>query len=71
MTACCDEYGCRRKQPIHLYLGELTGQVFAATHAHERSPGHWTAYRKHDVTEAMREFIRRNPAWVREQLEAS
>ena len=68
MSGCCDEYRCRRKQPIHLYLGNLTGQVFAATHAHERSPGRWTAYQKHDVTRQMVEFLRRNEAWVREQL---
>lgn len=74
--SCCGEYGCRRAQPVRLYLGDLTGQVFAATRSTPRLdahrnpvPGSWAAQEKHDVTAAMREFIRRNPQWVRRVLE--
>jgi hypothetical protein len=72
VSGCCDEYGCRRTQPIALYLGDLSGQVFAATRFRARPdgrPGAWTATQKHDVTAQMREFIRRNPEWVRAQME--
>jgi hypothetical protein len=76
VSGCCDEYGCRRKQPIRLYLGDLSGQVYAATRSTPRLdkhrnpvPGAWVARDKHDVTEALREFVRRNPEWVRAVLE--
>lgn len=77
MGDCCGEYRCRRKQPIHIYKAILTDQVFAATRARQRRradskeiiPGSWEALEKHDVTEQVREFIRRNPEWVRTQLE--
>jgi len=72
---CCTEIGCRRREPIFLYHADLSGRVYAATRRRlvgERGDGTATfaATERHDVTEQMREFIRRNPEWVREQLEA-
>jgi hypothetical protein len=72
MSRCCSEPGCRRSQPIFLYLGDLTGQVYAATRSELRTADGDTAYMRatarHDVTRQMREFIRRNSSWVREVL---
>ena len=72
MSDCCDEPGCRRRQPIHLYLGDFSGTVWAATRW-RKAPGVLTdtmiAKERHDVTRQMREFIRRNPQWVRTELE--
>lgn len=75
MSACCTEPGCRRRAPISLYLADLSGRVFAVTRrrvVRERGDGTATfaATQRHDVTAQMQEFIRRNEAWVKEQLEA-
>jgi hypothetical protein len=69
MSGCCDEWNCRRTEPIRLYAGDFTGGIYAATRSKKRGPGQYVAYEKHDVTEAMREFIRRNPSWVRAVLD--
>lgn len=74
-SGCCAEPGCRRHYPIALYLADFSGRVFAATRRRvvsEREDGTATfaATDRHDVTDQMREFIRRNSEWVREQLEA-
>jgi hypothetical protein len=76
MSDCCTEDGCRRQYPISLYRADFSGQVYAVTKRRlvgERGDGTATfaATRRHEVTEQMMEFIRRNEAWVREQLEAS
>jgi hypothetical protein len=76
MGDCCGEPGCRRKQPIRLYLADFSETVYATTRYTMRQPlagleARWRAVDRHDVTAQMREFIRRNPEWVRAQLEAS
>jgi hypothetical protein len=65
---CCGEYNCRRTQPIRLYLGEFSGLVYAATRSKHMGGNTFSAVERHEVTEQMREFIRGNPAWVREVL---
>ncbi len=60
-------------QPLGVYMGDLTGQVFVATRMRVvRDNGDGTATfaasEKHDVTRQMRRFIRNNAEWVREQL---
>jgi hypothetical protein len=73
-VSCCDERNCRRKNPVKLYRGDFSGIVYAVTRARvikrsSDSEGVFVAVERHDVTPAMREFIRRNPEWVREVLE--
>ena len=73
---CCDEYGCRRKTPFMLYLGGFTKQALLATRSkvvkvHDDGTATFSATEKHDVTDTVKEFIRRNPEWVREVLDAS
>ena len=73
---CCHEHNCRRRTPLILYRGDLTGQVYVATSGklvrdHGDGTGTFAATVRHEVTEQMREFIRRNPDWVREVLEAA
>jgi hypothetical protein len=70
---CCEEYGCKRQHPIALYLGDFSGQVFAATRMrvvndHGDGTATFSATEKHEVTSQMRRFIRDNPGWVREEL---
>lgn len=74
--SCCAEPECRRHYPIGLYLGDFSGTVYAVTKRRvvaEREDGTATfaASERHDVTRQLREFIRRNPAWVRAQLEVT
>jgi hypothetical protein len=69
VSGCCDEPGCRRTQPIRLYLGDLSGRVYAATRYTRREgkypyPGGYAAQDKHDITGAMIRFIGDNPEWV-------
>lgn len=73
---CCTEPACRRQYPISLYFADLSGRVFAATgcrvvRKHEDGTATFAVTQRHDVTVQMEEFIRRNEAWVREQLEAA
>jgi hypothetical protein len=76
-VTCCDERNCRRKTPIVFYRGDFSGAVYAVTKSHvihsRPAPLGTTvcADQRHDVTEAMREFIRKNAQWVREVLEGS
>ena len=75
MDECCTEYNCRRKQPLGLYFGDLSGQVFIATRMRvvkDNGDGTATfaASEKHNVTRQMQRFIRDNAEWVREQLES-
>ena len=75
MSGCCGEHECRRSEPIRLYLGDLSGQVYAVTRSRvhvERPDGRNTrrAVERHEVTEQLRSFIRSNPEWVREVLES-
>ena len=72
--SCCGEYACKRKHPIGIYLGDLSGQVYAATRMrlikdHGDGTATFAASERHDVTAAMRRFIRDNPGWVRAELE--
>jgi hypothetical protein len=74
-VTCCGESHCRRKTPIRLYRGDFSGLVYAATRSvpvrrYDEGATSVTlcATERHDVTAAMKEFIRRNPEWVREQL---
>jgi hypothetical protein len=68
VSRCCDEPDCRRKIPIGIYLADFSERVFAATSSRERSPGHYAAKTRHDITPQMRRFIKANPAWVRKVL---
>ena len=71
---CCDEPDCRRRYPIGIYLADFSDRVFAATGRRvvsERGDGTATfaATERHDITSQLREFIRRNPDWVRAALD--
>jgi hypothetical protein len=73
---CCDEYGCTRKHPIGLYLGDFDSRVYAATRMravsdHGDGTATFAASEKHDVTRQMRRFIRDNAEWVRAELQAA
>ena len=72
---CCGEPECRRHYPIGLYLADFSGRVFAVTRRRvvaERGDGTATfaASERHDVTPQLREFVRRNPEFVRALLAA-
>lgn len=71
---CCGEHDCKRKTPIALYVALFSGQVFAVTESrvvkdHGDGRATFAATRRHDVTDAMRQFIRGNPDWVRAVLD--
>ena len=73
MDNCCEEAGCHRKQPMHIFIGDFSKQVFIATRSrevkkHEDGTATLCAIQKHDITYQMIAFISRNPEWVREQL---
>lgn len=68
MSACCSDPECRRRIPIGIYMGDFSGTVYAATSSRERSPGHYAAKSRHDITRQMRRFIEMNPQWVRAVL---
>jgi len=73
---CCEEYGCRRKHPIGLFVGDWDGRVYAATRMrvvsdHGDGTATFAASEKHDVTRQMRRFIRDNADWVRAELLAA
>lgn len=77
MTGCCRELNCRRKAPITFYLADLFEPpvVFAATRSEPHSAGDdgrvtMRAVERHEVTETMRAFIRRNREWVLSVLES-
>jgi hypothetical protein len=70
---CCDEPQCTRKQPVGLYLADLSGTVYAVTRW--RADGTLPDGRerrkaavRHDVTAQMEQFVRANPEWVRNLL---
>ena len=72
-TTCCTEPECRRHYPIGLYLADFSDRVFAVTKRRvvaERGDGTATfaASERHDVTPQLREFVRRNPEFVRSLL---
>lgn len=76
MSGCCSESGCHRTSPISLYRADLSGRIYAVTKrrivgTREDGTATFAATRRHNVTAQMEEFIRRNEAWVREQLEAA
>lgn len=69
MSGCCSEPACRRSEPIHLYLADFSNQVFAVTRSRvhvERPDGRNTrrAVERHEVTDALRAFVRANREWV-------
>lgn len=73
MSECCDDPECRRHYPISLYLADFSHRVFAVTKRrvvseYDDGTATFAASERHDVTGQLREFIRRNPGWVREQL---
>jgi hypothetical protein len=73
-SGCCEESGCRRKQPIGIYRGDFTGLVYAATSMrvvsdHGDGTATFAATTRHDITRQMRRFIMANAEWVREVLE--
>ena len=73
MPDCCGDPTCNRHYPISLYLGDFSNQVYAVTKRRvvtEREDGTATfaATERHDVTRQLREFVRRNPDWVRQVL---
>jgi hypothetical protein len=65
--------GCKRKYPIGLNLGDFSNRVYAVTRArvvksNDDGTAAMAATERHDVTDHVREFIRRNPEWVCEQM---
>jgi hypothetical protein len=75
VSGCCTEPDCRRHYPINLYLADFSGQVFAVTRrrvvseSEDGTTATFAASERHDVTPQVQEFIRRNPEWVRAQLD--
>jgi len=70
---CCGEPDCTRKHPVGIYLADISDRVYVVTRrrlVRENPDGTalFAAAGRHDVTLQMREFIRRNPDWVRAVL---
>jgi hypothetical protein len=70
---CCDDPECTRLEPISIYLADFSNRVFAVTRrrvVHDRGDGTATfaATERHDISSQLREFLRRNPDWVRAAL---
>jgi hypothetical protein len=66
---CCDEYGCRRKQPYSVFCEVLGNRVYLAGRSKELAPGvRQVIGTKHDITEPIKQFIRQNPNWVMDVL---
>lgn len=73
MSTCCSEPGCRRAQPITFYVGDLSGTAYAVTRSEPHSVGEdgrltMRAVERHDVTDALQRFLRKNREWVGQVL---
>jgi hypothetical protein len=73
MTRCCSEWRCRRKTPFALGRGALTGTVYLVTRQklvkdNGDGTGIFEMQDRHEITEQMEKFIRREAEWVREVL---
>jgi len=71
---CCEEPECRRRYPIAVYMADFSERVFAATgrrvvSEHADGTATFAATERHDITAQVREFVFRNPAWVRAILD--
>lgn len=69
MSSCCSEPNCRRIQPISIYKGDFSDTVYAVTRArlvrrHGEGRATMAAIEKHDVSAAMRRFLRDNREWA-------
>lgn len=69
MSGCCDEYNCKRKTPLGINLGWLTGEVYVNTRMrlvadNGDGTGTFSASERHVVTRQMESFIRENREWV-------
>jgi hypothetical protein len=76
VSGCCNEYGCRRKKPLHLMRDDLTGTWYVVTayteHAVLRTPEGKPLYRvttrhalepfQQEQLEAMLEALRNQDA---------
>jgi hypothetical protein len=51
MSGCCNEYGCKRKQPFHIMRGDFSGKWSVVTKWKERSGGGFVADEKHELPE--------------------
>lgn len=69
---CCDEPTCQRRKPLGVYLADLgqPARVYLVTRYTERKgkPGHYVANERHDITEQVKDLIRRNPEWAQAVL---
>jgi predicted heme/steroid binding protein len=70
---CCSEHGCRRKTPIGVSRGAFSGRIYAITRSRLISDdgghsGTFEASEKHDITNAMKFFIKANREWVEQVL---
>lgn len=61
MSKCCDEYNCRRKNPILVRQTGLTGRWVVVTRytASSHSPDIITASEKHDIDDDFTEYLKR------------
>jgi hypothetical protein len=66
MSACCSEYGCRRKKPVKLTRSPLTGTWYVVTAYTDKGDGIYRASTKHALEPQMQEQLEA----MREALQA-
>lgn len=75
MSECCTEPDCRRHYPVSIYLTDFSDTVYAVlgrrvvSESDDGKTATFAATQRHDITAQIREFIRRNPEWVRARLD--
>ena len=75
MKGCCGEPGCRRRQPMTIVIGDLSGQVqvWVVTRRrlirdHGNGRATFAAVERHDITEQFRAFLHNNAVAVRAMM---
>jgi hypothetical protein len=51
VSGCCNEYGCKRKQPFHIMRGDFTGAWYVVTRWKDQGNGTLAADEKHELPE--------------------
>lgn len=54
---CCDEAACRRKQPLRIARGELSGHWFLVTKHRPVGAPNYESLQRHDVTHEVQSAV--------------
>jgi hypothetical protein len=68
MSACCDEFECKRREPIAIYKGDFGGTVYAVLASRQMNERTRVATQRHVITAAVEKFILANREYVLEVL---